>query len=102
MNAAGAPRAPHITNLAFAGVPAEALLIALDLEGVAASAGAACSSGSLEPSHVLQAMGLPPERCAVSVRFSLGHCTTAGEIEYAIAAVVRCAARLREALPAAV
>jgi cysteine desulfurase len=101
VNAASAPRAPHITNLAFEGLPAEALLIALDLEGVAASAGAACSSGSLELSHVLQAMNLPPERCAASVRFSLGRSTTAAEIEYAIAAVARCAGRLREALPAA-
>jgi len=102
VNAPPAPRAPHITNLAFEGVPAEALLIALDLEGVAASAGAACSSGSLEPSHVLQAMGLSPERCAASVRFSLGRGTTAAEIEYAITTVARCTERLREALPAPV
>jgi len=100
VNAAGAPRAPHVTSLAFEGVAAESLLIALDLEGVAASAGAACSSGSLEPSHVLQAMGLPPDRCAASIRFSLGRGTTAEEIDYAIAVVVQAVERLRAALPA--
>ena len=102
VNGGGAPRAPHISNLALGGVPAESLLIALDLEGIAAAAGAACSSGSLEPSHVLRAMGLPPERCAASVRFSLGRGTTAEEIEYTVGATARCAARLREAQPAAV
>ncbi len=102
VNGEGAPRTPHIANLAFAGASAESLLIALDLEGIAASAGAACSSGSLEPSHVLQAMGLPPEQCAASIRFSLGRGTTAEEIAYTIAVVTRCVERLRAALPAAV
>ncbi|HEY7678781.1 MAG TPA: cysteine desulfurase family protein [Candidatus Methylomirabilis sp.] len=101
VNAAGAPRAPHIASLAFEGVAAESLLIALDLEGIAASAGAACSSGSLEPSHVLRAMGLAPERCASSVRFSLGRGTTAEEIEYTIGVVARATERLRAAVPAA-
>jgi len=102
VNAAGAPRAPHIANLAFDGAAAESLLIALDLEGVAASAGAACSSGSLEPSHVLLAMGLAPERCASSLRFSLGRGTTADEIEYTIGVVARALERLRGAVPAGV
>jgi cysteine desulfurase len=102
VNGGGAPRAPHISNLSLEGVPAESLLIALDLEGIAASAGAACSSGSLETSHVLRAMGLPPDRCAASIRFSLGRGTTAEEIDYTIATTARCAERLREALPAAV
>lgn len=74
-------RLAHTTNLAFAGVEAESLILALDLAGIGASSGAACSSGSLEPSHVLAAMGLPPERVLSSVRFSLGRTTTGEEIE---------------------
>ena len=100
VNAGAAPRAPHITNLAFEGVTAESLLIALDLEGVAASAGAACSSGSLEPSHVLRAMGLGPERCASSVRFSLGRGTTTAEVDCTVGAVTRAVERLRAVVPA--
>jgi len=74
-------RLPHATNLAFAGVEAESLILALDLSGVGVSSGAACSSGSLEPSHVLNAMGFPQERVMGSVRFSLGRTTTREEIE---------------------
>mgnify|MGYP001566123906 CR=1 FL=1 len=73
-------RLPHTTNLAFAGAEAESLILALDLSGVGVSSGAACSSGSLEPSHVLAAMGLPRERAESSVRFSLGRGTTPEEI----------------------
>ena len=73
-------RLPHTTNLAFAGAEAESLILALDLSGVGISSGAACSSGSLEPSHVLAAMGLPRERAESSVRFSLGRGTTPEEI----------------------
>lgn len=73
-------RLPHTTNLAFAGVEAESLILALDLNGVGVSSGAACSSGSLEPSHVLVAMGLPPDRVASSIRFSLARTTTREEI----------------------
>lgn len=100
VNAGRAPRAPHIANVAFADVLAESLLVALDLEGIAASAGAACSAGALEPSHVLQAMGVSAARCASSVRFSLGRSTTAGEIDHTIAAVTRAVERLRELAPA--
>ncbi len=74
-------RLPHTANLAFVGVEAESLILALDLQGVAVSSGAACSSGSLEPSHVLEAMGLPRERVEGSVRFSLGRETTPEEID---------------------
>jgi cysteine desulfurase len=74
-------RLPHTTNLAFAGLEAESLVLALDLNGVGVSSGAACSSGSLEPSHVLTAMGFPRERVDGSVRFSLGRGTTPGEID---------------------
>ena len=76
-----AERLPHTTNLAFAGVEAESVILALDLAGVGVSSGAACSSGSLDPSHVLAAMGLRPERVAGSVRFSLGRGTTREEID---------------------
>jgi cysteine desulfurase len=85
------PRVPNTTNASFKGVEAEALLIALDLEGVAVSTGAACAAGGLEPSHVLRAMGLPPERVQSSLRVSLGRPTTEADIDHAadvIAAVV--------------
>jgi cysteine desulfurase len=77
-------RLPHTTNLAFAGIEAESLTLALDLEGVGVSSGAACSSGSLEPSHVLAAMGLPEERVLGSVRFSLGRNTTPAQIDFVL------------------
>ncbi len=79
----GAPdqRAPTTSNISFDGVEAEALLIALDLEGVAVSTGSACSSGRLEPSHVLKAMGLTPHRAQSSIRFSLGLGNTQDEID---------------------
>jgi cysteine desulfurase len=63
---------PNTTNISFEGIEAESLLIALDLEGFAVSTGSACSSGTLEPSHVLRAMGLPSHRTQNSIRFSLG------------------------------
>ena len=72
VNGGGAPRVPNTTNIAFDRVEAESLLIALDLEGIAVSTGSACSSGTLEPSHVLRAMGLPHGRVQSSIRFSLG------------------------------
>jgi cysteine desulfurase len=72
VNGATTARVPNTTNISFDGVEAEALLIALDLEGFAVSTGSACSSGTLEPSHVLRAMGLPSHRAQNSIRFSLG------------------------------
>lgn len=71
VNGAG-ERVPNTANISFDGVEAEALLIALDLEGIAVSTGSACSSGTLEPSHVLRAMGFSPHRAQNSIRFSLG------------------------------
>src|SRR4029077_8823305 len=83
-NAAAAPRTPNTTNLVFPGVEGEALLIALDLKGLACSTGAACSSGAAEPSPVRTAMGLPPEEARASLRFSLGRHTTAADIDFAL------------------
>jgi len=74
-------RLPHATNLAFSGLEAESLILALDLAGVGVSSGAACSSGSLEPSHVLLAMGLARDRVMSSIRFSLGRMTTREEVD---------------------
>ena len=74
-------RVPNTTNISFDRVEAESLLIALDLEGVAVSTGSACSSGTLEPSHVLRAMGLPTHRTQNSIRFSLGMFSTGAEVD---------------------
>jgi cysteine desulfurase len=86
------PRVPNTANVSFDGLDAEALLIALDLEGVAASTGAACAAGGIEPSHVLSAMGFPAERVQSSLRLSLGRPTTVADVDRAaevVAAVVR-------------
>ena len=72
---------PNTTNISFDGVEAESLLIALDLEGFAVSTGSACSSGTLEPSHVLRAMGLPAHRTQNSIRISLGAGNTDEEVD---------------------
>lgn len=88
-------RVPNTTNISFDGVEAESLLIALDLEGFAVSTGSACSSGALEPSHVLRAMGLPSHRTQNSIRFSLGLGNTDEEIEALMGALPRIVAKLR-------
>jgi cysteine desulfurase len=92
-------RVPNISNLSFEGVDGEGLLIALDLRGVAVSTGSACSSGSLEPSHVLTAIGLSREEVRGSLRFSLSQYTTREEVDYTVAALVEIVARLREMSP---
>jgi cysteine desulfurase len=81
VNGDAARRLPNTSNISFDGVEAESLLIALDLEEIAVSTGAACSSGTLEPSHVLKAMGLPHARTKNSLRFSLGPENTVSEID---------------------
>jgi len=93
----GAPdrRVPNTTNISFERVEAESLLIALDLEGVAVSTGSACSSGTLEPSHVLRAMGLPAHRTQSSIRFSLGAATTEEQIDRVAALLPRVVEKLR-------
>ena len=96
LNAAGAPRLPNTLNGGFAGVPAQGLLTALDLDGIAISSGSACSSGAIEPSHVLQAMGLPRERVACSLRISLGHGTSEEDVARCGEAIRWHARRIRE------
>ncbi len=88
-------RVPNTTNISFSGVEAESLLIALDLEGIAVSTGSACSSGTLEPSHVLRAMGLPSRRTQNSIRFSLGGGNTQEQVDRVIAVLPGVVAKLR-------
>ena len=99
-NAGGAPRTPNTTNITFPGIEGEALIIALDLKGLACSTGAACSSGAIEPSHVLTAIGLSPDDARASVRFSLGRHTSPQEIATALEIVPAAVAQLRQLSPA--
>jgi cysteine desulfurase len=99
VNAAHAPRTPNTTNITFAGLEGEALIIALDLKGVACSTGAACSSGAVEPSHVLTAIGLSAAEARASIRFSLGRLTTESEIAAALEIVPAAVAQLRSISP---
>jgi cysteine desulfurase len=95
VNGARDRRVPNTTNISFDRVEAESLLIALDLEGIAVSTGSACSSGTLEPSHVLRAMGFPPHRTQNSLRFSLGLYSTAEEVDRVIEVLPRLVEKLR-------
>ena len=99
LNGEGAPRVPNTTNICFDGIEGEALVIALDLKGLAVSTGAACSSGALEPSHVLTAMGLSRERAKASIRFSFGKQNTEEDVEFAVGIIPEIVARLRELSP---
>jgi cysteine desulfurase len=96
VNGAGAPRVPNTSNLRFDGVEGEALLMALDLDGICASSGAACASGTLTPSHVLRAMGLSAPRARGSLRFSLGPSSSEAEVERVLQALRRHVPRVRE------
>ena len=98
MNGQGAPRVPNTSSIHFDCIEGEALVIALDLKGLAVSTGAACSSGAIEPSHVLTAMGMSPERARGSLRFSLGKQNTPEDIEFALSLISPTVARLRELL----
>lgn len=95
VNGGGQPRVPNTTNVGFEGIEAESLLIALDLEGFAVSTGSACSSGTLEPSHVLKAMGLPLHDTQNALRISVGRHSTAGEIAALLDALPPIVSRLR-------
>src|SRR5580765_241856 len=99
-NASVAPRTPNTTNITFPGLEGEALIISLDLKGLSCSTGAACSSGAVEPSHVLTAIGLCAEDARASIRFSLGRHTTAQEIATALEIVPAAVKDLRQLSPA--
>jgi cysteine desulfurase len=101
VNGARERRTPNTTNIYFDGIEGEALVIALDLRGFAVSTGAACSSGAVEPSHVLTAIGLAPERARASIRFSLGQSNTAGQVDALIGAVEESVGHLRKISPVA-
>ena len=95
VNGGGAARAPHISNLSFLGVESEQLLIRLDVDGIAVSAGSACASGAIEPSHVIAALGLPETWMRGVIRFSLGRGTTEAEIARTVEVLERAIADLR-------
>lgn len=99
INGGHAVRTPNTANLVFPGVEGEALLIALDLKGLACSTGAACSSGAVEPSHVLMAIGLPAEEARASLRFSLGRLSTQADIDFALQVIPAVVAQLRQLSP---
>lgn len=96
---AGAPRIANTTHLTLPGVEAEPLLVHLDREGIACSAGSACSTGALEPSHVLVAMGMASDRLHGALRFSLSHETNAAEVDRVLAVLPAAVTHLRSLLP---
>src|SRR5437660_6502987 len=99
LNGEGAARVPNTTNIYFEYIEGEALVIALDLKGLAVSKGAACSSGAIETSHVLTAMGLRPDPARARLRFSLGKQNTPEEIDFALDILPKAVSRLRELSP---
>jgi cysteine desulfurase len=99
VNGVESPRVTNTTNLWIDGIEGEPMVIALDLKGLAVSSGAACSSGAVEPSHVLTAMGLSPARARGSLRFSLGKHNTAADIDFALEVVPKVVAHMRELSP---
>jgi cysteine desulfurase len=100
VNGDRAHRVANTTNISFDGVAGEAFVIALDLLGISVSTGAACSSGAIEPSHVLRAIGLTDAQAESSIRFSLGRFTTAAEIDYVASTVKATVERMRSLAPA--
>jgi cysteine desulfurase len=99
VNGARNRRTPNTSNIYFDGIEGESLVIALDLRGFAVSTGAACSSGAVEPSHVLTAIGLPAERARSSIRFSLGRSNTVEQVDALISAVEDSVCHLRKISP---
>jgi cysteine desulfurase len=99
VNGENAPRVPNTSNIQFAHLEGEAMVIAMDLKGLAVSTGAACSSGAIEPSHVLTAMGLTRDRARGSIRFSIGKQNVSDDIGFAIGLVPDTVMRLRELSP---
>jgi cysteine desulfurase len=100
VNGGGRERTPNTTNIRFDYIEGEAMVIALDLKGVAVSSGAACSSGAVEPSHVLTAIGLSADQARSSIRFSLGKQNTEADVEALIEALAAVVGRLRKLSPA--
>jgi cysteine desulfurase len=100
VNAAAAERVPNTSSVVFEGIEGEGFVIAMDLKGISVSTGAACSSGAIEPSHVLTAMGLTPDEARGSIRFSLGKQNTEEEAEYVLGRVPEVVEKLRELSPA--
>lgn len=100
VNGDGVQRVPNTSNCYFDHIDGESMVIALDLKGLAVSTGSACSSGAIEPSHVLKAMGLSNDRARASLRFSLGKQNTAEDVDIALALIPETVARLRELSPA--
>jgi cysteine desulfurase len=94
-NGAAAPRVANTANLSFERIESESLLIGLDLDGIAVSSGSACSSGTLEPSHVLKAMGLSHHRTLSSIRFSFGSSNTDADVDRVLEVVPRLVEKLR-------
>jgi cysteine desulfurase len=99
VNGARAPRVPNTSNLTFPFIEGEAMVIALDLKGIACSTGAACSSGAVEPSHVLMALGLAPEDARATLRLSLGRQNKEEEIDFALEIIPAVIERLRRLSP---
>lgn len=99
VNGQGSARVPNTANIHFDHIEGESLVIALDLKGLAVSTGAACSSGAIEPSHVLIAMGLSPSQARASIRFSLGKQTNEEEIDFVLRLVPETVGRLRTLSP---
>ena len=99
VNGGRAPRTPNTTNIYFDRLDGEALVIALDLRGFAVSSGSACSSGAVEPSHVLTAIGLSPDRARAAIRFSLGRSNTAEQVDALVDAVAASVSHLRKLSP---
>lgn len=99
VNSGAAPRVPNTSNICFEGIEGEAMVIALDLKGLSVSTGAACSSGAIEPSHVLTAMGLTPDQARASIRFSLGKQNGVEDVEFAIERVPEVVSKLRALSP---
>jgi cysteine desulfurase len=99
VNGEKAPRLPNTSNIMVDYAEGEGMVISLDLKGVAVSTGSACSSGSMEPSHVLTAIGKKPDEAHGSLRFSLSALTTAEDIDYVVSVLPGIVERLRELSP---
>jgi cysteine desulfurase len=96
VNGAGAPRAPHVSNVSLPGTDSEAMLMHLDLAGIACSSGSACSTGSVEPSHVLTAMGVPWDRAVAALRFSFWKKNTPEDVDYVMDQLPGIVAKVRQ------